>query len=623
MPGPTNADFEVSLRFRDKATGKFIKATDTMKKAVQKQAADTQRNHQKIKTSTKQMTAQYARGMKSMRLSTSGAREAIGRLRNQLLLITFAYQLFARVIKPTIELAIKQEFAERKLEAAFAGSNRATRSQVQALKDLANQLQSTTMFSNEAIINAQAMLATFQLTAEQVEELSERMLDMATAVTNVSGKEADLQAIAIALGKGVTGNIGILSRYGIVLSETAKKSGDFNLIMKELDKNFKGMAESMRTTFMGQMKMSGNVVGDFQKELGFVITKSTVLIATMDIFRKSLIKTTKELKDVREKTDQFANGWLRAAVYIISITGVLRALWRSLTEGFRVITLFIGKMLELIISIPFLAEKFKMANATIKEFNELLKEDLVEGGKAVGDVWMEMVEQVEVLMETMKDFADMDTEILEKLKANTDELNKELNKRVEAWETTKTDISNSLHTFFYDVMIGEMKTVQDYWTLFTQAILKSWTKMLADMMVKAMFWKGVMAALNMFSGGTTGAATSVGKGLVTAIAHQGGFNERGRIKRYHTGGEVNARLLDGEGVVNRRGMSSLGREGLAAINRGDSSPGRGTINQYYINAIDVKTFRDFLVENEDIFVASVQGNIESNSSLRKLFKSGI
>jgi len=62
-----------------------------------------------------------------------------------------------------------------------------------------------------------------------------------------------------------------------------------------------------------------------------------------------------------------------------------------------------------------------------------------------------------------------------------------------------------------------------------------------------------------------------------AMFHAGGVVEYGmsRRSRYHSGGEVEATLLEGEGVVNRRGMGKLGREGLNAINSAGPSPGPG------------------------------------------------
>jgi hypothetical protein len=107
-------------------------------------------------------------------------------------------------------------------------------------------------------------------------------------------------------------------------------------------------------------------------------------------------------------------------------------------------------------------------------------------------------------------------------------------------------------------------------------------------------------------------------------AHTGGYITGGNSsygysprKKYHSGGEVNATLLEGEGVLNRNAMASLGVNNLDKLNRGEKAGGQ-TINNYYINAIDTKSFRDRLSENGDIYIASAGQGIRDNTGLRKI-----
>jgi hypothetical protein len=89
-------------------------------------------------------------------------------------------------------------------------------------------------------------------------------------------------------------------------------------------------------------------------------------------------------------------------------------------------------------------------------------------------------------------------------------------------------------------------------------------------------------------------------------------------KKYHSGGEVNATLLEGEGVLNKNAMRSLGVNNLDKLNRGEKMGGSQTVNNYYINAIDTKSFRDMLSENGDIYIASAGQGIRDNTGLRKI-----
>jgi hypothetical protein len=91
---------------------------------------------------------------------------------------------------------------------------------------------------------------------------------MAAATEKATGQQADLQSIAIALGKGFTGQAGSLARYGVVLSDQSKKTGDFNAILHDLDLNFKGTAAAMGQTLPGQIRILKTNFADVMKVIG-------------------------------------------------------------------------------------------------------------------------------------------------------------------------------------------------------------------------------------------------------------------------------------------------------------------------------------------------------------------
>lgn len=170
--------------------------------------------------------------------------------------------------KSTIDSAAAQEVATQKLINALKNVPGATEEGTQALLKQASALQTLTGYQGEEIINAQAMLATFQLTDAQIAQITPRLLDMAAATEKATGQKAELQSIAIALGKGFTGMAGSLARYGVVLSEETKKSGDFNLILRDLDANFKGAAETLGKTFTGQVRVLTAQFDDMKEAIG-------------------------------------------------------------------------------------------------------------------------------------------------------------------------------------------------------------------------------------------------------------------------------------------------------------------------------------------------------------------
>ena len=197
-----------------------------------------------------------------------GVGGALKKVRENALAVGAAIGALGYAVKKSIDKFFVQEKAVARLDAALANVQGNTAGASRRLQELAAALQKTTTFGDEQIISAQAMLSTFQLTEKQITAITLILLDMAAATEKATGQSADLEAIAIALGKGFTGQAGSLSRYGVVLSDTTKKSGDFNDIIRDLDSNFKGIAESIGNTTAGRMTKLGNKIGDIQEKLG-------------------------------------------------------------------------------------------------------------------------------------------------------------------------------------------------------------------------------------------------------------------------------------------------------------------------------------------------------------------
>jgi len=164
-----------------------------------------------------------------------------------------------------------QEQAEKRLRAAIKNVRTASKGAADELINYAAAMQKVTTFGDEQIISAEAMLATFQLNEKQIKQIVPRLLDMAAAVEKTTGRTANLEQIAIALGKAFTGQPGLLARYGVVLDEAAIKAKGFSGILKSLDDNFKGIAQSTAQTKTGQIRQFTNLIGDLGEKVGEVV----------------------------------------------------------------------------------------------------------------------------------------------------------------------------------------------------------------------------------------------------------------------------------------------------------------------------------------------------------------
>jgi hypothetical protein len=158
--------------------------------------------------------------------------------------------------------ADEEQLATQKLNTAFANSPVAAGQSTAALIDQAQALQSTTKYADDATIGMQAMLATFRLNADQIQQLTPLVQDLA------SFWGMDLESAAKAVGKAVQGNIGALQRQGIVIDEARYSSDRFGAVMDALRENAGGFAEQEGRTFAGQVEILKNNIGDLAEGIG-------------------------------------------------------------------------------------------------------------------------------------------------------------------------------------------------------------------------------------------------------------------------------------------------------------------------------------------------------------------
>lgn len=167
-----------------------------------------------------------------------------------------------------ISEAVKSEAAQARLHQALSNVAGAAKGGADMLIEYAGALQQTTGIEDEAIESAMSLLATFGLNEKQIAALIPRVLDMATAHAKATGEQIDLSGATMALGRAVTGHMDLLGRQGVVLSEQTKKTGDLNLMIKDLDKSFGGAAAAAGQTFAGQMRILKVNIGETMEQIG-------------------------------------------------------------------------------------------------------------------------------------------------------------------------------------------------------------------------------------------------------------------------------------------------------------------------------------------------------------------
>lgn len=164
-------------------------------------------------------------------------------------------------LKYMIDTANTQLEAEHKRNQALKQQGTLTAQLVQELNAQASALQQVSTTGDEVLIQQQALLVAYGMTADEIQKTTQVALDFA------SGTGRDLASAIQLLTKAYKGNTGELSRYGIILDTTIPKSEKFNAVLTEMTKMFGGSAEAERDTLSGAIKVLGNTFGDFVETL--------------------------------------------------------------------------------------------------------------------------------------------------------------------------------------------------------------------------------------------------------------------------------------------------------------------------------------------------------------------
>lgn len=569
---------------KNEATGKFEKGGKDITKSMNRAGISVSKAGKVMVNALDKAAAatkRAAREQNRMRVHTDGLRRVIGRLRNMILVYVFALRPLIRLIKSSIQAAKEQEIAETKLQLAFKGSGLATKQQVEELEKYAVALQKVTTFGDEEIINAEAMLATFQLTAEQIKKATPRVLDMARGISKLSGRQADLQQIAIAVGKGLTGQVGILSKYGVVISDAAKSSGDFNMILGEMDKNFKDMSIA-QMNFTDQSVVMSKTWSDFTQSLGEFITKHPDIIIFMKRISQVFSDWAESISEGTEKVlgerlIKFREEYKNNTDEIIKIKDEFLKSFADAPEGLHDEDRFV--------------KSFNVSELISTSELEKLRERQIE---------------LKSLIDNMEKNISSDKAKVRMRKLIT-ELEKWGIKIVDIGTKTSKTLEKSFSNFFFDAMIDDLKTLEEYFAEFGRNVLRILSDTFATSLVKKAF--GFLTSIG-------GGATSVPSPVIRTT-HAGGIVGRSSMRSFHTGGVVNANLLEGEGVLNRRGLRDLGTDNLNKINEGRPiDQGAGNAPIVIIHAWDASDIR----RNEGAIISIIAKAMSSNNGLRGVIK---
>lgn len=191
-----------------------------------------------------------------------------------------AMSALKNAVSSSIEEAIKQENAEKALEAALASTGRTIAGNLEYYKEFAAAQQKVTTYTDDEIMAAQALL--LQMTRLNQQGISQAMKG---AMGLASTLKIDLQSATLLVAKAMEGNYAVLSRYGIKINENLSDEERRAQLLEKLSVLY-NRATAETDTYSGKVKQLKNAFGDVEEKLGDAIIKNQQIIKLLDDLKK-------------------------------------------------------------------------------------------------------------------------------------------------------------------------------------------------------------------------------------------------------------------------------------------------------------------------------------------------
>lgn len=211
---------------------------------------------QQLGLSVKTLVASYLTGQAIWSAATSAFRSLVG------------------VVTDSLKEYAAAEAAQKKLTVALNNQGQAAPEVGRQFSKMASEFQRTTVYSDDLIVEMQALLV-------QVGGVMPSQMKRALAASTdlASGLGIDLRAATMLVGKAFAGETGSLSRYGIIIDQTALKSKGVEAVLDSINSKFGGQARGEIDTYNGRLQQLTNTWDNFLESMGRAIAEDPILKA--------------------------------------------------------------------------------------------------------------------------------------------------------------------------------------------------------------------------------------------------------------------------------------------------------------------------------------------------------
>lgn len=627
MPGEQN--FKVNLSFKDDATGKFVKATEEQIAAIKKLGIAVKKEGSGVGLDLERMgkkAEESGRGYRFLGGEITGVMKSLGSLRNMILVYLFALRPLVNLTRESIEAFSQQEDATRRINYAMGLQGTYSERMSKNLIALSENFQNTTRYGDDLVLNVMEKLVTLgRVMPSELENVTRAVLDFAAATGKDPVDAAELFARA---SQGITTG---LKRAGIIIDEFTPKSRVLAATIEEVNSRMGGRAQKDIDSYTGRLKRFENAVSDLRETIGLLIIEGlnlpyvlqtwTQMIGSLnkaitgfegttplDVLHKRLADINKKISEsgaeaISKQTPNklwFITGGYsekeieKAKSLIMEKTILLKTIEKEKQDEFNkriaeeaAANAEHEKQLKLDAQEDFMTQYNSLESRRLDIARQAYEEDK----KRFEEAGVDKVKLAQWNSEKLKELAEMQTKVIKS----------EYDKMVDITKTAAIGMRDAMKNIFIGTIKGEMDSLKDAVVGFGDMMLNKLMEIAATMAMTAIFpWSKPFLGI-VHSGGSI-YSDSPSYGIPR--------------KKFHSGGEVPATLLEGEYVMNRNAVRNIGVDNLDKLNRGERMGG-GTVNNYYIQTIDERSFRERLQQHGDIYASTVEKGYMDNTSLRK------
>ncbi len=177
--------------------------------------------------------------------------------------------------KESAELAKQQIEAETKLQAVLKNTPKMSEKAYKNLVKYTGAQQKVGVIGDEVQIAGLQQLATYQLQEKTLKKLIPGMNDLVAQQKGLNATQGDAVNVGNMVGKVMSGQLGALSRAGIIFSKAQGEILKYGTeqekaatLAKVLQQNVGGVNKELANQDIGKIQQAKNILADYKEELG-------------------------------------------------------------------------------------------------------------------------------------------------------------------------------------------------------------------------------------------------------------------------------------------------------------------------------------------------------------------